>query len=99
MSRRRLPAPKSSPFRKRSQAPRNRRRNSAGKGAPDIAPPPGLRAGSLRRGIARDPRHAVEVGVKAGNGGQMVLLHDSDDDRVAGEQTVLLAQERRRGDE
>ncbi len=42
--------------------------------------------------VARDPRHAVEVGVAAGDLAQAVGLHDGDDQAVVGQQPDLLAE-------
>ena len=51
------------------------------------------------RGVARQPWHAVEVAIEASDRSQILLLHDGEDEGVAGEQAVLLAEVRRRGNE
>src|SRR5262249_22265422 len=45
-------------------------------------------------GIARQPRDTVEVGVMAGQEGEAVVLHDSHDQGITGEQTILTAKVR-----
>src|SRR5262249_20213432 len=49
--------------------------------------------------VARQPRHAVEVGVVAGDLAQTVGLHDGYDEAVIGEQPQLLAERHAGGKE
>src|SRR6266851_2420748 len=63
----------------------------------DNPPEPAPWEASSRR-VARQPRHAVEIGVVTGEVGQAVRLHHCNNQGIVTEQASLLADHRARGD-
>ena len=60
---------------------------------------PGKESVTLHGRVTRDARHAVEVGVVAGQVGQALLLHHGKDQGVVTQQIVLLTESGRQRDE
>jgi hypothetical protein len=64
-------------------------RNRAGKSSPQATRSPAF--AHSNRGVAHQPRHAVEIGVGTGQIGQPMSLHNCDEESVVCQQTRLLA--------